>query len=344
MENNKYSKIILIHKYRKPLVIILGSQIVAFLLMAGIVPYEVFGMEFRPYQLINMIAIGGALLGVGIFMSMYLDTTVKKVRNEENITDNENINYSREFIKQNNILKNKINKLEQKIFEYSSAKNTSELKIEEKDKEAIKTALREKILAETSEDILTNIKNGIENILSIETEQRLSESFLSIKNRLLNELESLTKRAKINLIIGSITALSGVAIFITFVLEKKTTGTDATTYLLSEFAPRISLVLVIEVFAYFFLGLYKSNLSEIKYFQNEITNVEAKHIALLESNALGEKETITSCLLSLAETERNFLLKKGESTVSLEDRKISSDENSKALDLFSQMISKNNKP
>jgi hypothetical protein len=43
------------------------------------------------------------------------------------------------------------------------------------------------------------------------------------------------------------------------------------SYLLTEFSPRLSLVIVVELFAYFFLGLYKSNLQEIKYFQRHST-------------------------------------------------------------------------
>jgi len=43
--------------------------------------------------------------------------------------------------------------------------------------------------------------------------------------------------------------------------------------------------MLIELFAYFFLKLYKSDLSEIKYFQNELTNVEMRYAAVRLADA-----------------------------------------------------------
>jgi len=44
---------------------------------------------------------------------------------------------------------------------------------------------------------------------------------------------------------------------------------------------RITLTILIEIFSYFFLKLYKKNLEDIKYFQNEVTNLESKYLAIL---------------------------------------------------------------
>lgn len=93
---------------------------------------------------------------------------------------------------------------------------------------------------------------------------------------------------------------------------------DALTY----FLPRISLTIFIEIFSYFFLNLYKKNLEDIKYFQNEVTNLESKYLALLyafESNNGQIKAKVIEMLMG---TERNFILKKDETTIELEKSKI----------------------
>ena len=102
--------------------------------------------------------------------------------------------------------------------------------------------------------------------------------------------------------------------------------------------PRLSLVILIEIFAYFFLGLYKSSLTEIKYFQNEITNIEAKYLAMDQAIILGDKPTIKKLLDHISKTERNFILKKGESTTLLESEKLNAQQQTKLLDAVTKAL------
>ena len=76
---------------------------------------------------------------------------------------------------------------------------------------------------------------------------------------------------------------------------------------------RVSIALFIQTFAYFFLRLYKTSLEDIKYYQNEITNIESRWLAL--ATAKDKPEFIKPAIDSLLKTERNFVLKKGESTL-----------------------------
>ncbi len=66
-----------------------------------------------------------------------------------------------------------------------------------------------------------------------------------------------------------------------------------------------------QVFAYFFLRLYRYGLFEIKYFQNEITSAQLRIIALETILMKGSKETIEKFALEMAKTERNIILKNG---------------------------------
>jgi hypothetical protein len=117
----------------------------------------------------------------------------------------------------------------------------------------------------------------------------------------------------------------------------KPAGENTVSAVISYYIPRISVVVFIEVFAFFFLRLYKIGLDDVKYYQNELTNVELKLRALSEALKSGEAPTITLVITELAKTERNFVLKKGESTVGLENAKLEGR-------LFSEAIAKLTQP
>jgi hypothetical protein len=86
---------------------------------------------------------------------------------------------------------------------------------------------------------------------------------------------------------------------------------------------RITLVAFIEIFSFFFLKLYKQNIGDIKYFQNEVTNVDMKLLALRASCADETEGKVDPELLKIiAGTERNFVLQKGQSSISNEASKM----------------------
>jgi undecaprenyl pyrophosphate synthase len=88
-----------------------------------------------------------------------------------------------------------------------------------------------------------------------------------------------------------------------------------------HFIPRLSLVIFIEFFSFFFLKLYRNSLHEIKYYQNELTNLEVKSTAITFAVNYGKVEDISLIIKDISSTERNFKLQKDESTVELERNK-----------------------
>jgi hypothetical protein len=94
----------------------------------------------------------------------------------------------------------------------------------------------------------------------------------------------------------------------------------------------------IEVFAYFFLRLYRYSIFEIKYFQNEITNARFKIIALEACSREGTKTTLDKMCLELVKTERNFVLKKGETTISLRRDEIEQMDDSSVAKLIENIL------
>ena len=106
---------------------------------------------------------------------------------------------------------------------------------------------------------------------------------LSSVNRIKSLINDLERKANLNLTIG-ITAgvlAIGVMIYMAWDLQNLTQTPNAPPInLIDYFIPRVTIVIFIEIFSYFFLRLYRNNLEESKYFHNELSNFESKYMAL----------------------------------------------------------------
>ncbi|SHN35667.1 hypothetical protein [Chitinophaga sp. CF418] len=161
-------------------------------------------------------------------------------------------------------------------------------------------------------------------------------SIIKLENELKSQISRLVKNSNLNLVIGILTtvlAMSFLAIFL-YGHTKMTTSIELIQY----FIPRVSTVIFIEVFSFFFLKLYKNNLSEIKYFQNEITNLNFKLCALKSAIQLGDNQTAAAIMLQFAATERNFILQKGQSTERLELLKVEHKDNKNIADSIVNVV------
>jgi hypothetical protein len=215
-------------------------------------------------------------------------------------------------------------------------KNQTPIELSDDERVSLLEGVREKISSSLEADALDSIKSSIENELIDERIKYLRRNLETSMRRLSKEVLDLGRRGNLNLIIGALATLAGFLIFGMMVLDSSFNPTDDNFF--SSFVPRLSLVILIEVFAYFFLGLYKSSLSEIKYFQNEITNIESKYAAMEYAVQYGDKESVNKALGQLSSTERNFLLKKGESTVLLEQDRFSTDSSNSFLQKITDLI------
>lgn len=188
-------------------------------------------------------------------------------------------------------------------------------------------------------EFLADYADGIkELIVSQVREETLERHIEATKRRLIREIQDLSRRGNLNLILGITTTLSGLGVLGYAVFNSPISSNY--TELLAHFVPRVSLVLLIEVFAYFFLKLYKQSLGEIKYFQNELTNVESKHLAFEIAVRDGDQGLRSLIVEELAKTERNFVLSKDQTTVELERERISRDTNLGLADSIKQLLKK----
>jgi hypothetical protein len=95
-------------------------------------------------------------------------------------------------------------------------------------------------------------------------------------------------------------------------LDKATLQTPE-QWLIRYFLPRFSVGLIASIIGFFFLRLYANNENDAKQNKNEISNFEARMIALLISTK-NNKQVSGSVIDAFAKTERNFILKKNEKT------------------------------
>jgi hypothetical protein len=246
-------------------------------------------------------------IALGSFSLMYLQSGGKKSK------------YSEDEI--NDFNDRKINSLTKEISELKnslkSIKTDYNLNLE--DKALIEEKIINNITTESINRIfeskISEIKNQLENDSSF---NRVLDSSMEIVFRLKREIKDLRLRANINLVFGLVITFVGLWILWTTVniidsselLKQLASEGNESNYkflknLFIPIVPRILLIIFIEIFSYFFLKLYKQGLNEIKYFQNELTNIESKLSAVSFSYASNEKQTLRDSILSLANTERN---------------------------------------
>lgn len=188
----------------------------------------------------------------------------------------------------------------------------------EEERQKIIEGLKGTLTDTASDELLQELQRKVEKLQQNQKIDSIMERhFDNTISRLKEELFSLSKRSSLNLSLGVATTLVGLVMLGYFVFSTSISF-EHTFDFIENFVPRLSLVIFIEIFAYFFLRLYKDTLSEIKYFQNEITNIEAKHLAVQIAISSDSENGITTSITGLLSTERNHVLQKGQTTVEIE--------------------------
>lgn len=203
---------------------------------------------------------------------------------------------------------------------------------------------KDRLVAEAKASILESAKAGaLEEIKASlqhdESERRFSEALLGISRRLGQEIEALRRRSNVNLFIGIFLGISGLMLLGFVAFREIPAQADPKSFLLSSI-PRLSLGVLVEFLAYFFLRLYKAAAPEIRYFHNELTNQEARTVALMAARKHPNSEPLIQALAAFLQTERNFVLSKDQSTVFLEQRKLDNIESQALVSTLENLVSK----
>lgn len=204
-----------------------------------------------------------------------------------------------------------------------------------------------KITQEEKEDLLKKLNHQFENNITLgylsNIEERLrlknlDERMESSINRIKEEISYLRKTCHINLYFGVILSITAIGIIADKIFVNQISSSNI-EQLIMELLPRALLLIFIEIFSLFFLNLYKKNLGEIKYFQNELTNLEGKYLSLYISKENNDNQLLKNILDSLNGTERNFILKKDETTIDLEKGRLEAQGSNNTINALKDIIS-----
>lgn len=241
---------------------------------------------------------------------------VLRFLNNSNQNSKKNIYLSTNTNRKYFSLEKDLNNLKRNFETYSKGN----LVFTQEDKERILVNLETKLEGESSKEYVEKLKATIKNCFS---EEFFNERFERSEDRLRSEKNSAFIRGNFNLMIGVVISILGGVIAYAFIQKLPTANTIIELF--SYTLPRLSFFILIIFLAFFFLNLYRKSMDDIKYYQNEITNLEAKYLSLQMAKSINNHKLTASLLEQLMKTERNFVLEKDQSTIELEKERISSD-------------------
>ncbi len=188
--------------------------------------------------------------------------------------------------------------------------------ITDEDRVVISNQLQELVRSSIPAEVLSGIDKkyggAIRNeVVSSSVSQQLNET----RMRLSKFQDDVSRKATAALVWGLGAAATGAGLLALFILNGNTMQGASTVAEVFYYTMRISLVGLIEVVAFFFLRQYRATLLDAKYVNNEITNIEMRLLAMSAALKLGNATACSKILPEIAKTERNFSLKKGETSI-----------------------------
>lgn len=181
----------------------------------------------------------------------------------------------------------------------------------------------------------------------------------SMRNRIKQEIRAQGRKANTNLGMGVLTAFLGMGFLGWLAFDTSNASNrlaeaiaaraggeaDAPAALSTphpmlywgQFGAKVALSVSANIFSLFFLSTYRRNLTEIKYFQNELTNVESHLVALYFAMERKFTDTEKKLLIRLSEVERNFILRRGETTADIQIKDMDTKEISALVGLAAQL-------
>lgn len=301
VKNNETAKIIEIQqntklkKYFK-----ITSLLLLFVVLLTILMSTNFIGKFSSPILSNLVDSMILVTGFMVILTTLGIRSLSYLSGEKNTQRN---NSNNRELRQINKLKDEVLKLRNKVDGLSNL-----------DQKEIIEDVKLRLKDESIESYLNSVKEKfLENHYRYDIYSSTKKSLYRVQT----QLSESNRRANLNLILGMLFAVFGIGILVYFIINgsfyTKSDSYDLAKFTI-DFLPRISIIILIEVFAYFFLRLYKVSLNDAKYFQNESTNLESKFLALQISLQRDDKELIDLCITDLLAVERNPIFENSKTT------------------------------
>lgn len=168
-------------------------------------------------------------------------------------------------------------------------------------------------------EISQDLKKFLSDRIEIEPDkyryEQIKTSFGNLQERIKKEISSLNNKANVNLSIGVVTTILAVGFLISINFNTTKDFINWEQFLF-YYLPKISLAIFIELFSFYFLSIYKANLGEIKYYQNELSDIDFK-IMSIQTVLLTHNQPIDEMYKILMSFDRNKIIKDGELTIDL---------------------------
>jgi hypothetical protein len=171
-------------------------------------------------------------------------------------------------------------------------------------KDELLSSLRSSVAGDLAEELQVRLKSEAKEIVF---SSLMREMYKSDCDRLFAQIALLRKRGNLNLALGVAITLLAAGVLV-WALPPTNSAFGKTTEVLSYYIPRISTIAFIEVFAFFFLRLYKATLAEEKFYQNELTSRTARQTALEAAFRFKEPGPMATVIgnLSLVDQNKSF--------------------------------------
>lgn len=137
----------------------------------------------------------------------------------------------------------------------------------------------------------------------------------------MNEISSLSKRANLNLTVGILASIIAIGFLFYSGVYTNLNFEGKWFNFITFFIPKLSLLLFLGTFSFYFLNLYKSNLGVIQSYQNELTNVDFKIISIITiilSEDANKESNLKELISQISLSQWNGVLKNGETTAELQ--------------------------
>lgn len=271
---------------------------------------------FSPNINIDVITSMTKMIGVFFLALPFGRFLLDYLQDKKEVTDRNSSffnSYEEEFEKIND----KLTSINTKI----ASENVNYVELDEKDKENLFSILSTQLEKNLSTEIISNLETKYSpSIIKSNAYADLENLYMDLRKRLLLEIERIYKRANLSLVLGTIVTLFGASLLFLYIFNNIGQYKDVIDFI-SFFVPRLTIIIFIEIFAFFFLKLYRTNLTDIKYYQNELTNIELKYLSLKSSFMFENNTTIESVIKELSLTDRNLILNRNESIFNFSDKK-----------------------
>lgn len=207
---------------------------------------------------------------------------------------------------------------------------------------------RQTILEGVEAGIISELTESLDATLNrIAFEGEIAELQRNSLSRLSNQIVVLGSRANASLWLGITFSVAGlIVLYFTFFYSLSFSDDDSSLPtnmsnwldLLREYLPRLSLVLIIETVGFFFLRLYSRALVELRYAQNETTNVESRFISLLTARVTENQELLKITVEKLASIDRNGVIDRTQTTIDIERERVTAEMDSRLVEALTGLV------